>query len=110
MSANSGIGPTLIIWCTIGVSGMPGPGHPGDPGRQTPQQIAHVVGLDVARLVAHPADPPPSAGVDAEHLGARQHPQRAELLGPLPHQRPGPQRVDHADGREVGPAKDRPSR
>ena len=39
MSANSGIGPTLIIWCTIGVSGIRAPAIRASRGLHTPQQI-----------------------------------------------------------------------
>ena len=41
VSANSAIGPTLIIWCTTGVSGMRAPAIRAIRGDQTPQQIAH---------------------------------------------------------------------
>ncbi len=40
VSANSGIGPTLIIWCTIGVSGIRAPAIAATRGLHTPQQIA----------------------------------------------------------------------
>ena len=40
VSANSSIGPTLIIWCTIGVSGIRAPAIRAIRGLQTPQQIA----------------------------------------------------------------------
>ena len=43
MPSNSGIGPTLIIWCTIGVSGIRAPAIAAIRGLHTPQQIAATV-------------------------------------------------------------------
>ena len=42
MSANSGTGPTLIIWCTIGVSGIRAPAIRAMRGLQTPQQTTQI--------------------------------------------------------------------
>ena len=42
VSANSGIGPTLIIWWTTGVSGMQAPAIRARRGLQTPQQITQM--------------------------------------------------------------------
>ncbi len=39
MSANSAIGPTLIIWCTVGVSASLAPAIRAIRGDQTPQQM-----------------------------------------------------------------------
>ena len=83
----------------------PGTGHPGDPRRPHAAADDHVVRLDLARAGGHRPD---AAAVhrDAVHLGAGQHGERPGLLRALPHQRAGPQRVDHPDGREVRAAQD----
>ena len=43
MPANSGIGPTLIIWCTIGVSGIRAPAIRAMRGLHTPQQTTQML-------------------------------------------------------------------
>ena len=76
-SASCGIGPTEIIWCTAGVSGIDAPAirrqlraphAAGDDDR---------LGLDVAAGGAHPPDPA-LLDVHADHLDGRHHGERAE--------------------------------
>ena len=58
--ANSGTGPTLIIWCTIGVSGIRAPAIRAIRGLHTPQQIrSYRVSISplVVRTRATPAGP-----------------------------------------------------
>ena len=109
MSANSGMGPTLIIWCTIGVSGSRAPAIRAMRGLQTPQQITQIpVSMSPAVVrTARTAGTLPASAVSMPSTSVPgQHPQRAGLLGLLPHEGAGPQRVDHAHGREVRPAQD----
>ena len=48
----------------------------------------------------------PLLDVDVEHLGVREHRQRAQLLRLLARDRPEAQRVDDADRRRVEAADD----
>ena len=52
---NRGTGPTSIIWCTAGVSGIDAPAIRAIRGLQTPQQIDDDLGLDVAAVRADAA-------------------------------------------------------
>ncbi len=105
MSANSAIGPTLIIWCTHGVSASRAPAIRAIRGDQTPQQMTTLpVAISPALVVTDRTRPPSHR--DVVDLGARQHGERPGLLRRLPHQRAGPQRVDHAHGGEVRAAQD----
>ena len=96
VSSNSGIGPTLIIWCTAGVSGIAAPAISAIRGLQTPQQIEDVLRLDRPLVGVHPPDAP-VLDVDPGHLGARGDRSARRALRALAHQRAGPQRVDAAD-------------
>ena len=58
MSANSAIGPTLIIWCTVGVSASLAPAIRAIRGDQTPQQITTLsVSISPALVVTAHAPP-----------------------------------------------------
>ncbi len=61
MPSNSAIGPTLIIWCTIGVSGIRAPAIRAIRGLHTPQQIATTLVAMSPRLVRTPATRPSSS-------------------------------------------------
>src|ERR1039458_9405541 len=83
----------------------PGARHPRDARAPYAAADRARAGLDVALGGTDPGNCA-AVGVDAQHLGAGQHPQRARLLRLLAHQGPGPQRVHHAHGGEVRPAED----
>ena len=74
--SNRGTGPTSIIWCTIGVSGMWAPAIRARSGLQTPQAIttfsASIVPCDVSTRRMRP----PSTS-EAEHFGVRKHGEAA---------------------------------
>src|SRR6266704_2587546 len=76
------MGPTLIIWCTIGVSASRAPAIRAMRGLHTPQQITQM-----------PVSMSPAVV------------RTARTWRLLPHQGAGPERVDHAHGREVPPAQ-----
>ncbi len=64
MSANSGMGPTLIIWCTMGVSGSRAPAIWAMRGLHTPQQITQMpvsISPAVVRTARTAGTLPPSA-------------------------------------------------
>src|SRR5499427_7686221 len=64
VSANSGMGPTLIIWCTIGVSGSRAPAIRAMRGLHTPQQITQMpvsMSPAVVRTARTAGTLPPSA-------------------------------------------------
>ena len=103
--ANRPIGPTLIIWCTTGVSASRAPASAATLGDQTPQQIT-TLSVAISPLEVTTPGHPVAVGVDVKHLGTGQDGQRAGGLRLLAHQRPGPQRVDHADRGEVAAAED----
>ena len=69
MSANSGIGPTLIIWCTIGVSGILAPAIRAIRGDQTPQQIAQT-SVSMSPLLVRTALTRPSGPVSMPSTSA----------------------------------------
>ncbi len=60
MSANSAIGPTLIIWCTTGVSASLAPAIRATRGDQTPQQITTLSVEISPALVVTPRTRPPA--------------------------------------------------
>ena len=98
VSAKSGIGPTLIIWCTAGVSGIDAPAMRAMRGLQTPQATNSVSPrrrpCRCARALTRPLTTSmPVTSVLAEVT------QPAVLLRVLAHQRAGAQRVDDADRR-----------
>ncbi len=62
LSASCGHGPTLIIWCTAGVSGMLMPAMSPSLGLHTPAAMTTVFGLDVAAGRAHAGDPARAVG------------------------------------------------
>ena len=77
-----GTGPTSIIWCTAGVSGMMAPAMRAMRGLHTPQAM-----IDVRRPRCRPgrcarAVTWPSFDVDVEHLGVGEDGQRAQLRWP----------------------------
>ncbi len=59
MSANSAIGPTLIIWCTVGVSASLAPAIRAIRGDQTPQQMTTLSVAISPWLVVTPLTRPP---------------------------------------------------
>src|SRR5215469_33813 len=64
VSANSGMGPTLIIWCTMGVSGSRAPAIRAIRGLHTPQQITQMpvsMSPAVVRTARTAGTLPPSA-------------------------------------------------
>ena len=79
VSSKSGIGPTLIIWWTAGVSGIAAPAIFAIRGLQTPQQTKTYSRLDRALVGVHAPDAA-VLDVDPGHLGARGDGQRAEGL------------------------------
>jgi len=72
--SNRAMGPTLIIWCTTGVSGIRAPAMAAMRGLHTPQQTAQTpvwMSPWVVRTARTRRPPPgPSPVVDAEHLRA----------------------------------------
>jgi hypothetical protein len=60
VSANSAIGPTLIIWCTIGVSASLAPAIRAIRGDQTPQQMTTFPVSISPALVITPRTRPPA--------------------------------------------------
>ena len=60
MSANSAIGPTLIIWCTVGVSASLAPAIRAIRGDQTPQQMTTLSVWISPALVATARTRPPA--------------------------------------------------
>ena len=62
MSANSAIGPTLIIWCTVGVSASRAPAIAAIRGDHTPQQMTTLpVRISPALVVTDRTRPPDTA-------------------------------------------------
>ncbi len=108
-SAKCGTGPTSIIWCTAGVSGIGRARHPGDARAPDAAGDDDDLGLDVAAGRPHPPDAP-VLDVDPEHLGERRDGERPRLMGPLAHDRARAQRVDDGDARRVEAADDAPTR
>ena len=76
VSLKCGTGPTSIIWCTAGVSGMLAPAIRAIFGDQTPQQTTTISVAMSPRDVRIPHDAA-VLDVDPEHLGVREHAQRA---------------------------------
>ncbi len=75
MSANSAIGPTLIIWCTTGVSASLAPAIRAIRGDQTPQQMTTLSVSISPALVVTPRTRPsetvmPSTSVPASTVSA----------------------------------------
>ena len=82
----------------------PHPSHPADLGRKHPAGVDHDLGLDIAPLGAHAADPT-TVDVDGAHARVGEHPAAA-LAGAV-NERVGQLRgVEIAVGREVGRAPD----
>ena len=105
-SASCGHGPTLIIWCTAGVSGMLTPGHVADLGAPHAAGDDDVLGLDVAAGRCAPAGSGAVLDVEAGDLDVGDDGERAGLQRPLAHDRAGAQRVDDADARRPEGADD----
>ena len=105
VSSKSGIGPTLIIWWTAGVSGIAAPAMLRDARAPDAAADEDVLRLDRALVGVHAPDAP-VLDVDARHLGARGDRQRAERRRGLAHQRAGAERVDAADAGRVEAAED----
>ena len=103
--ANRPIGPTLIIWCTAGVSASRAPASAATFGDHTPQQITTFSVAISPLLVTTPVTR--SAAVVMSSTSAPEiDGQRPRRLGLLAHQRARAQRVDDADGGEVAAAED----
>ena len=102
--SRSGIGPTVIIWCTAGVSGIAAPAIRAIRGLQTPQQTktysVSIVPLSVCTRRTRPFST--SIPITSVLGGDRQ---RAEGLRRLAHQRAGSDRVDDADAGRVEAAE-----
>ena len=92
----AGTGPTLIIWCTAGVSGMLTPAMSPILGIHTPQAMTTVSASMSPPLVQTLRDP--TVGhLEVGHLDVRYDGEHALLQRPLAHDRAGAQRVDDAD-------------
>ena len=96
VSANIGTGPTLIIWCTAGVSGIDAPAMRAMRGLQIPQHTTTVSARMSPLSVRTPRTRPPSTSIPVISVTGG-HGEGAQLLRLLAHQRAGPQGVDHAD-------------
>ena len=94
--SNRGTGPTSIIWCTMGVSGMWAPAIRASSGLQTPQAITTVSASIVPARGLDAADPA-ALDVHPEDLGVGEDGQPARLDAALAHDRPCAQRVDDTD-------------
>ena len=105
VSANQWVGPTSIIWCTAGVSGIEAPAIRASFGLQTPQAMTTISVSMSPRGRAHAANAS-ALDVEAEHLRVRRDREPAGGLPAVAHDRPGLQRVDDADGRRVETAED----
>ena len=94
--ASCGHGPTEIIWCTAGVSGIEIPAMSPSFGLHTP---AAITTASVSMSPPVGADPADAAVLDVQagDLDVGYDGQRARLHGPLAHDRARAQRVHHAD-------------
>ncbi len=88
MSAKSGTGPTLIIWCTTGVRGIDAPAISAIFGLHTPQQIATTC-VSMSPLVVRTrstrpwaSTSMPSTSVDASTLSAPISWARSRMMVP----------------------------
>ena len=106
VSLKCGTGPTSIIWCTAGVSGIDAPAMRAIFGAHTPQAMTTIVSVAMSPFEVRIAGDAAALDVDAEHLGVREHLQRTELLRLLARDRAEAQRVDDADARRVEAADD----
>ena len=104
-SASCGIGPTEIIWCTAGVSGIDAPAIFASFGLHTPHAITTVSAsmsppvVRTRRIRPCSTSMPTTSTVDT-------HRERAERQRGLAEQRARAQRVDHADRRAPERAED----
>ena len=114
MSANSGTGPTLIIWWTAGVSGIDAPAIRAIRGLQTPQAMTTVSARDVALVGPDAADAAvddvdarrprcPTRSVSAPISVARSRmivPARSESTTPTPGVWKPPRMIEVVDVRD----------
>ena len=96
--ASCGHGPTLIIWCTAGISGRLTPAMSAILGLHTPQAMTTVSASIVAAGGARPLMRP-SVDLEVGHLDVRYDGQHALRQRALAHDRAGAERVDDADPR-----------
>ncbi len=104
VASSSGIGPTSIIWCTAGVSGIVAPAiaaeaRTPDPARDHDVLRAHATLIGDNRLHA------PVFHFDTEDLDPGHGLQRAELHRALTEDRARAERVDHRHTRCVEAAE-----
>ena len=105
--SNRGTGPTSIIWCTIGISGMWAPAIRASSGLHTPQAIttvsASIVPFDVStRRIRPPSTPRACTSVFARTVSAPASiarsrmivPARSESTTPTPGVWKPPRRID----------------
>ena len=95
-SASCGHGPTLIIWCTAGVSGMLTPAMSPIFGLHTPQAIT-TYSASMSPWSVRTLRDAAVLDVEAVHLDVGYDGQRAGLQRALAHDRACAQRVDDAD-------------
>ena len=96
--ASCGQGPTEIIWCTAGVSGIAAPAIRAILGLHTPQAMT-TVSASMSPPVVRTRAMRAVLDVQADHLDVRDDGERALAERPLAHDRAGAQRVDDADRR-----------
>ena len=94
--SNRGTGPTSIIWCTAGVSGMCAPAMRASSGLQTPHAITTVSASIAPREVCTRLMRPCSTSMPRHRRCSRTRCSAAGLDRPLAHDRAGAQRVDDA--------------
>ena len=104
-SASCGIGPTLIIWCTAGVSGIAAPAIAASFGLQTPQAMTTVSASMSPPVVRTRRIRPRSTSMPVTSTVATTVSAPA-LERALAHDRAGAQRVDDADRRRPERAED----